>query len=141
MFYKKERLVSHSPRNFLMKTGLFLQATNKKYTGTPVRIMTTPIPSNFLIMGMLGGNMYLPVSFGFAIIGTMVMKIVAIIYIMGKIKLTYRKFFSQIISEIYKNVFRTLRGRFHSGCFHLNHGRHKTASPMEISKTLHHTKL
>ena len=39
-----------------MKTGLFLQATNKKYTGTPVRIMTTPIPSNFVIMGMLGWN-------------------------------------------------------------------------------------
>ena len=35
--------------------------------------------------------MCLPVSFGFAIIGTMVMKIVAIIYIMGKIKLTYRR--------------------------------------------------
>ena len=102
---------------------------------------TTPIPCNFLIMAMLGGNIYLPVSFGFAIIGTMVMKIVAIIYMMGKIKSTYRKFFSQIIPEIYKNVFRTLRGRFHSECFHLHHGRHKTASPMEILKTIIHTKL
>ena len=37
-----------------MKTGLFLQATNKKYTGTPVRIITTPIPSNFVIICMLG---------------------------------------------------------------------------------------
>ena len=30
-----------------MTTGLFFHATNMKYTGTPVRIITTPIPGYF----------------------------------------------------------------------------------------------
>lgn len=66
-----------------------------KYTGIEESIIKIPIP----------------VSTGLAIIGTAVMKMVASMYRMGQIRLTFM-------------------GRSKCGCFHLNHGTQRTETPM-----------